>query len=134
MVIEGVVYDIEENPISGIYRMYYPNGSVKMEVESKNGMPNGEGKFYDENDVLSAECNFSKGLLDGAMVRYYPDGKIHEKLNYKEGVLSGKQESYDEKGNVFMEIDYDNGHAVKGYVIIDGKQVDLTAEELKNFE
>ena len=31
----GVVYDTDEQPINGLYRVYYPNGIVKMEIQSK---------------------------------------------------------------------------------------------------
>ena len=51
-VINGVVYDIEDKPINGIYKTYYGNGSVKMEMSAQNGLPEGEGRFYDENGNL----------------------------------------------------------------------------------
>ena len=37
-VVDGIVYDINEKPINGIYKIYYPNGNVKMEVRSKSGI------------------------------------------------------------------------------------------------
>lgn len=132
-VIDGVVYDIYEKPIDGLYKIYYPNGSVKMEIESQNGLPEGNGKFYDENSMLIAEGNFVKGSLDGAMRRYYENGKIREELNYEKGILTGLQKSYDEKGNLFMEVEYKAGKAIRGYAIIKDKKVDLSEEELKNF-
>ena len=112
----------------------YPNGSVKMEIESKDGMPDGSGKFYDENSVLSAEGTFLKGKPEGEMRRYFPDGKLREELKYEKGILNGTQKNFDSEGNLFMEVEYKDGKAVSGYAIIENKRVDLTEDELKNFE
>ena len=60
-VVEGIVYDINEKPINGTYKIYYPNGNVKMEVKSKNGKPDGLGRFYDEDGNIVFEGNFKNG-------------------------------------------------------------------------
>ncbi|MBP5352949.1 MAG: hypothetical protein J6Y91_04210 [Alphaproteobacteria bacterium] len=133
-VMNGVVYNIDEKPINGVYKIYYSNGNVRMEIESKNGKPNGEGKFYNEDGVLNYSAHFIDGVLDGAMLNYYPDGRVHNELHYTDGKMEGAQKTFDEKGALTVEAVFEKGKAVSGYTVIDGKKVELIAEELASLE
>jgi antitoxin component YwqK of YwqJK toxin-antitoxin module len=130
-VINGIVYDIYEKPINGIYKTYYGNGSIKMEMAAQGGLPEGEGKFYDENGSLQYDATFVDGKLNGKFYHYYEDGNIHNELNYVNGQQSGVQILYDDKGQKAAEVYYENNRAVKGYVFIDGKKIELNESELK---
>ena len=131
-VIGGVVYDTEENPINGIYKTYYSTGAVKMEISARNGLPEGEGKFYDENGNIQFSGTFANGKINGKFYQYYEDGTIHNELNYINGVRNENQILYDNNGQVSAEIVYENGKAVSGYVIIDNKKIALEDEDLKD--
>ncbi|MEE6206924.1 MAG: hypothetical protein VZR95_02600 [Alphaproteobacteria bacterium] len=133
-VVNGVVYDMHEKPINGLYKIYYPNGAVRMEIESKNGLPNGVGKFYGEDGVLVNQTTFKDGITDGILYNYYPDGQVHNELVYVNGVLHGAQKTYDENGELIVEITYENGKAVKGFTVVDDNQIALTEDELKQLE
>lgn len=133
-VIEGIVYDIDEHPINGMYKIYYPDGKVRMEVESKNGKPHGVGKTYDEDGNLQYKATFNDGVLDGEVYQYYPNGNIHNEMNYVNGVPQGLQKTYDENKKQIVEVSYDQGVAVSGVVFIDGSRVDLSEAELQQFE
>src|SRR5574344_414641 len=112
-VVNGVVFDIDEKPINGLYKIYYPNGNVKMEVLSKEGIPNGEGKFYNEDGVLEFKGIWVDGKLDGKFFNYFGDGSIHNELNYTKGLQNGIQRTFDEDGNVIVEVIFENGKAVR---------------------
>lgn len=126
----GVVYSIEDKPIDGLYKIYYSDGTVKMEVQSKNGVPNGVGKFYTAEGLLNFQGNFANGRLHGAFYNYYPDGLVHNEMNYEHGELHGVQRSYDDEGNLTIEIVYENGKPVSGFTMIKDEKSELTAEEL----
>lgn len=130
-VLNGVVYDLDEKPINGIYKTYYSNGNIKMEVFARKGIPHGEGKFYDENGNLQYSVNFEKGKIDGKLYQYYEDGNIHNELNYVNGLQDGAQFLYDNKEQILAEIVYDNGKVVSGYVIIEGEKTELSEDELQ---
>ena len=133
-VVNGVVYNIDEKPINGVYKTYYSNGNVRMEIESKNGKPNGEGKFYNENGSLNYSAHFIDGVLDGVMLNYYPDGRVHNELHYVGGKMEGEQKTFDEKGTLTVEAVFEKGKAVSGYTVIEDKKVELTADELASLE
>lgn len=126
----GVVYNIDDEPINGLYKVYYADGNLKMEVQSKAGKPDGIGKFYSEDGTLYFQGNFSNGLPDGTFYNYYPDGQIHNELNYVNGIKSGLQKVYDEKGNLVVEVVLENGEPTSGYAVVKDKKVSLTPEEL----
>ena len=129
-VSAGVVYNIDEKPINGLYRVYYPDGNIKMEIQSKNGKPNGIGKFYTAEGSLYMQGAFSDGQSDGVFYNYYPNGQVHNEMNYVKGVKDGVQKSYDESGKLEAEVVFENGSAKSGYVIINNEKAEFTPEEL----
>ena len=133
-VKNGVVYDIDENPINGLYKIYYPNGNVRMEVDSKAGHPDGTGKFYGEDGVLMYSAHFENGVLNGVLLNYYADGHVHNELSYLNGKLEGEQKTFDEEGNLTVSAVFAHGKAVSGHTIVDGKKIELAEDELKALE
>jgi len=131
IVKDGVVYDINEKPINGLYKVYYPNGNVKMEVDSQNGRPEGEGKFYAEEGYLLFHGDFKNGLPEGKVLNFYEDGSVHNELYYQNGVRNGKFKTYNESGELSMEVEYRNGNAVEGNFYLMENKIELSAEELQ---
>lgn len=133
-VDNGIVYNTDEKPINGLYKTYYSNGNVKMEVYSQNGKPNGVGKFYNERGKLLFEGTFANGVKVGTLYHYYPNGKVHNEMHYTDGVLDGIQQTFDKKGELTAEVTYKKGTAVQGYAVVNGEIIEFTEEELKRFE
>lgn len=133
-VKDGVVYNIDETPINGLYRTYHSNGNVKMEVYSKNGKPNGQGKFYNKDGTLKYEGTFENGAPTGAFYHYYRNGNVHNEQNYADGVLHGVQQTFDKTGKLSVEVVYEKGKALSGYVMVNGERITFTPEELEKLE
>lgn len=132
-VVDGVVYNIDEKPINGLYKTYYSNGNVKMEVYSHNGRPNGSGKFYTESGKLAYEGVFADGVPVGTMYQYYRSGKVHNELHYTDGRLDGTQRVFDKKGELSVEVVINNGQVVSGFAMVNGEKREFTPEELEKF-
>ncbi|MBR3676887.1 MAG: hypothetical protein IKN71_07115 [Alphaproteobacteria bacterium] len=133
-VVDGVVYNTDEKPINGLYKTYYSNGNVKMEVYSQNGKPNGAGKFYNEKGILQFEGTFADGLRVGTFYHYYNNGNVHNEMHFTDGVLDGIQQTFNKKGELTAEVVYKKGVAIQGYAVVNGEKQDFTAEELAHFE
>ena len=101
-----------------------------MEMSAKNGLPNGEGRFYDENGNLQFSGTFENGKINGKFYQYYEDGNIHNELSYVNGVQSGAQILYDNNSQKSAEVIFENNRAISGFVIIEGEQILLENEEL----
>jgi len=129
-VINGVVYNINEKPINGVYKTYDEHGNVRMKITSKDGKPHGIGYFYRENGSLQYEAEFTNGVLDGRLNQYYVNGAIHNEMHYTNGVYDGIQKTFDTDGNQTAEIIYKQGSPISGYVIFNNEKIDLTEEEI----
>jgi hypothetical protein len=55
-------------------------------------------------------------------------------MNYANGILHGPQKVYNEESEQTVEILYDTGVPVSGYVLLDGKKIELTTDELTAFK
>ena len=129
-VINGIVYNINEKPINGVYKTYDEHGNVRMKITSKDGKPHGIGYFYRENGSLQYEAEFTDGVLDGRLNQYYVNGAIHNEMHYTNGVYDGIQKTFDADGNQTAEIIYKQGNPISGYVIFNNEKIDLTEEEI----
>lgn len=126
----GIVYDTDEQPINGLYRVYYPDGTVKMEIQSKNGKPDGNGRFYNEDGELYFQGTFTDGKPNGTAYNYFANGNVHNEMNYVDGVKQGSQKSYDKDGKLVVEVIFEDGNPVSGYAIINDEKEEFSAEEL----
>lgn len=129
-VIDGVVYDTNEKPICGLYRTYYSDGTIKMEVYSRDGKPHGEGKFYSENGSLQYKGIFNKGTLNGTLYSYFDDGQIKDEMNFKNGLKDGIQKIYNKDGNIETEITFENGKCITGYKLLNEQKIELSSDIL----
>lgn len=130
----GIVYNIDEEPINGLYRVYYSDGNIKMEMQSRGGKPDGMGKFYTPEGNLSFQGNIVGGYPEGVFYNYYPDGQVHNEMNYTKGVKDGAQKVYSEDGKLQAEIIFENGEPVSGFALVNGEKVDFDAEELSEMK
>jgi TonB family protein len=70
--------------------------------------------FYYDNDTLTEEANYAKGLLEGLSTCYYRSGKVHFLTNYQRGKLHGSLKSFYESGMLKREDFYTSGNFDSG--------------------
>jgi len=96
---DGLYYDENDNPYTGIYKEYYADGTVRTEMTLTNGMKNGQVKIN------------------------FPDGRIHEIRSYRFNRMDGKWETWSKKGIKIAEAHYLNGHKHGKWLIRDDNGV-----------
>gem|GEM_PF-894348 len=96
-----------------IYKAYYPDGkTLSSEGTFKDGLQEGEWKFYHANNYLESKNQYLKGELHGLSVHYYSTGAVEFEKNYKNGYADGLYKGY-----------YRNKQLEKiGYFVEDQKQ------------
>jgi antitoxin component YwqK of YwqJK toxin-antitoxin module len=78
-----------------VYKAYYPDGkTLSAEGIFKDGMQEGEWKFYHKNNYLETKSQYSKGDLNGLTVDYYSNGFVASEKNYKSGIGDGLFKAY----------------------------------------
>jgi len=100
-----------KKPITGILKMYHPNGNLKRECSYKDGKIDGICKRYYENGNLQSESVWKDGTLaqDGIKKSYYPDASLRSIATYVNGKRHGVYTSYHNNGNIHQTGTYEHG-------------------------
>lgn len=69
---------------NGLYKVYYPNGRLKIKTVFANNSINGEWTYYDQNGIIITKGNYARGKKHGYWA--YKSLKIYGK--YKNGLKS----------------------------------------------
>lgn len=123
-----------DNKKTGIWKMYYPNGTIKSEITYTNNRPSGYAKMYYENGKLQEEGLWENNRWVGAYKAYHQNGEIFYDFNYtKTGKREGVQTYKYENGQVMMKGEmkegkesgvweeyYENGDLRARKVFVDG--------------
>jgi antitoxin component YwqK of YwqJK toxin-antitoxin module len=106
-VEEGVYLNNEKE---GLWKRYWPNGTVRSEIFYEHGKPQGPYKIYYANGKLEESGRWHDGKLTDRFQRYHSNGLLKEDLKYdQEGNRHGKQNYYHENGTLALEIDMQQG-------------------------
>jgi len=89
---------------------YYADGTLKSEIQMKNGMRNGITKKYDEIGRLISTAELKDDKYEGWMIKYNPKNqKITAKALYKNDQQDGPATLYYADGQLYREMKYVNG-------------------------
>lgn len=88
---------------------YYSSGSIKEQVEMKDGKKNGIAKEFYEDGKLKWQGNFINDSLHGESIGYFPNGNKEYEASYRNGVAEGVYRTYYENGQLMLEATFKNG-------------------------
>lgn len=96
--------NLQDNPLNGPKREFYPNGKIMREYTLKDGKVDGSYKFYDQLGRLVSDQYYKDGEPNGYMKTFYPSGQIKSEGNMKPGGdISGRSAEYYENGTLKSE-------------------------------
>jgi len=106
-VEEGLYVDNEKD---GVWKRYWPNGTVRSEINYIKGRPEGPYKLYYASGKLEESGRWKDGKLCERFQRYHSNGIMKEDFTYdSEGNRQGKQHYYHENGTLAMEVEMSGG-------------------------
>ncbi len=87
---KGLLYKIgTSNPYSGIVTGYaregYRTRKMKYEKKYKNGIRQGDTKFWYPNGKIESIVPYANGKINGKLVRYYEKGGVKERIQMANG-------------------------------------------------
>jgi antitoxin component YwqK of YwqJK toxin-antitoxin module len=89
---------------------YYSDGTLKSEIQVKNGMRNGITKNYDERGRLASTAELVDDKYEGWMINYNPENnKITARALYKNDLQNGPATLYYSDGQLYREMTYVDG-------------------------
>jgi len=116
---------------NGVEHAYYPDGATLRYAKNYEfGKLHGLQQTYSEDALLIQEESYRKGQLDGRS-RYYKDGLFYKEIEYNHGKLDGTYREFYPTGVTKLEIRWDRGRAVEGYIYDEiGQRTAMRAKEL----
>lgn len=84
-LLRYTVYKYGKTFTEGVVAEYSPNGELLTINEVKDGVLNGEAKFY-EGSKLKGIAHYKNNILDGEALEYNEKGEVINRWYYKNGV------------------------------------------------
>lgn len=101
---EGV-YDADGNK-QGLWKEYYPDGTLMAEGKYKNNEKVDVWKYYFEDGSLEQIGSFRAGKPNGLWKWYYSNGQLRKEEDWLNGYRDGSMIEYDSLGNVLVKGSY----------------------------
>lgn len=116
---------------NGVEHAYYPDGATLRYAKNyEHGRLHGLQQTYSKDAILIQEESYKKGQLDGRS-RYYNDGLLYKEIEYNHGKLDGTYREFYPTGMTKLEIRWDRGRAVEGYIYDEiGRRSAMSTKEL----
>lgn len=92
----------------GVNRLYFPDGSLKLEVAYSNDLWNGKRSEYYETGGLQSIEHYKTGERDGAFTYYYANGQKSAEGTYTNGKIVGEWKKYHYNGKPMSVQRYDD--------------------------
>lgn len=96
-------------PYSGPVFTVWENGQLEMEVNLKNGKPDGLWKSYHKNGQLRQEGTYKNGKQNGLFTGYHQNGRLESVGTIKDGKPDGFVQLYWENGELMTEGTFNDG-------------------------
>jgi len=109
---EAVVFmgNYIENKKEGIWKQYFPEGTLMNEIEYKNNRANGYAKFYNDKGVIIEEGTWKTRKWTGIYITRYDNGNVKYQWNYGErGLRENVQEYYHLNGQIMYRGEFNGG-------------------------
>jgi antitoxin component YwqK of YwqJK toxin-antitoxin module len=94
----------------GIWKEFYPDGTIKSQGEYLNSKKIGEWVFYHPNGKVEQKGAYDKkGKAQGVWKWFYETGNVLSEENYVNGQLDGVYTEYSDSGQVITKGEYIDG-------------------------
>jgi len=103
---------------------YYNNGSIESIVHYKNGVRDGDAKFFWENGNIKQELSYFNGRVDGLVRNYNEKGILQEMFSIENNKREGPTSYFDSTGTYLDDKFYTAGK-------LDVEEKPLTYSELR---
>ena len=112
--------------LSGILQINYPDGSKAKQIEYQKGKPNGKHREWSENQQLLLERTLANGIPHGEHTEWYPNGKKKAQGKWDMGEPAGQMTEWTEDGKEEWLITFENGKPASRKIV---RNDDLTLPE-----
>ena len=88
-------------PANGVFANYYANGSIKHQMEFKDGYGTGQDIQYYQNGNQKSITHLVNGWPRGSMIFFYENGNIRSKCTFgNNGKIQGDAQWFYQSGSI----------------------------------
>jgi antitoxin component YwqK of YwqJK toxin-antitoxin module len=94
----------------GLWKRYYPSGSLRNEITYRNGTPYGPYSVYYPNGQVEEQGNWHRNKNVGEFARYYENGTPQQRFYFSDnGKRNGTQHYFHDNGELALVVNVVNG-------------------------
>ena len=124
ILIFGLIWQTSVFAQQGLVKTYYPDYTIKSEINYVDSVRSGIAKFYYPNGKIKSEMNYVNGKVDGVVKEYYENGNLELIYSIEDGMRNGAESFFDEKGNYLKDISYKDGKLIP----VETTEIDTTSK------
>lgn len=99
-----------DNRKEGVWKKYWPSGTLKTEISYSSGKPKGKYSVYYKNGQLEEVGNWNKNKNTGEFKRFYENGNPQQEFFFSDnGKRNGVQKYFYENGQLEVIVSIING-------------------------
>ena len=112
-------YSYYKGKLDGLQKLFDANGMLICSFEMKNGRKHGVEKSYFSNGSLYEESSYQNGIRHGKTFTYFEgegenkDGGLETEANWSKGRLEGDLIKYDQNGEILSTTKYKSGRKIQ---------------------
>jgi hypothetical protein len=92
--------------LNGLHKFYYPDGTLYLEINYRDSVPDGTFKQYFKTGILFEESEYLRGIKHGRSRKFHPNGRLSTETPYDSGRIHGTQKKYRGDGQIAFEAPY----------------------------
>lgn len=96
-------------PPEGVYKRWYEDGCLHMQVTYRNGLKDGECKIFYRGGRLQYHIGYRNDKLDGGFRRWHANGQLAEHGHRKDGNPVGELKTWYENGRPCVQTELVEG-------------------------
>ena len=108
LLAEGILD--EQGRKQGMWKFYYPDGSLKAQGEYEDNLKVGTWKYFFTDGKIEQTGRYARGLPTGVWTWYYPNQQIRLEEEYINGLEDGMSTEYSDSGTVIAKGEYIDGY------------------------
>ena len=100
---------LEEGTRNGLWKWYYPDGTLGAEITYKTNNIEGLRLIYDFSGKLIEKETWAGNAKQDSSWYFYPNGQLHKKGQYFNDLYVGEWQHFSEAGKLIRKGNYTNG-------------------------
>lgn len=97
-----------------VNRSYYPDGTLKADVEIVDGLRHGIAHNYYSNGKVHTQFTYQYGFKEGNGIWFFEDGTVYQITPYVKGKKEGVQQKFYDTGQLLAEIPFQSDSLMEG--------------------